>query len=81
MASDLLEILRTRKSTTDTRLKQLAQRLDQVHSLVNDYACVYATGSVGRGEASTFSDLDVFIKSYLMKKASGTLSAAVAEED
>jgi len=26
-------------------------------------------------------DIDVFIKSYLMKKASGTLGQAVVEED
>jgi hypothetical protein len=61
MASDPLEILRTRKSTTDNRLKQMTERLGPARPHVSDYACVYATGSVGRGEASTFSDLDVFI--------------------
>ena len=32
-------------------------------ALIGDAACVYATGSVGRGEASEHSDLDVFVVS------------------
>jgi predicted nucleotidyltransferase len=49
-----------RKLTTD-RLAELRTSLGDASTLRVANACVYATGSFARGEASEFSDLDLFI--------------------
>ncbi len=49
------------------------------YQMVKDHRTKEQVGDVNR--VLNEGDLDVFIKSYLMKKASGTLSAATAEED
>jgi hypothetical protein len=53
--------LESRRSFTAQRLNDLRGRLVEAEARVGDKARVYATGSFGRGEASTHSDLDLFI--------------------
>ena len=55
------ELLDRRRSQTDERIKELRAELQDAEKLVADRACVYMTGSFGRGEAGELSDLDVFI--------------------
>ena len=50
-----------RRTQTQTRLETLRGGLKAAEALANGKACVYATGSFGRGEASSYSDLDLFI--------------------
>ncbi len=49
------------------------------YQMVKDHRTKEQVGDVNR--VLNEGDLDVFIKSFLMKKASGTLSAATADED
>lgn len=55
------ELLATRRDSSSRRLRALRGRLTAASDLVADRACVYVTGSFGRGEASPYSDLDAFI--------------------
>jgi predicted nucleotidyltransferase len=55
------EILDRRRSETNERIEELRKRLGHAENLVANAACVYVTGSFGRGEAGDFSDLDLFI--------------------
>jgi len=50
-----------RKSQTEKRIKGLQEQLRSAEKIVAGKACVYATGSYGRCEASNYSDLDLFI--------------------
>ena len=50
-----------RRAQTGARTKELRSLLDAAAKIAQGKACVYATGSFGRREASAFSDLDVFI--------------------
>jgi predicted nucleotidyltransferase len=50
-----------RRRETESRFLALQQDLQATERLAGDVACVYATGSFGRGEASSHSDLDLFI--------------------
>lgn len=50
-----------RRERTNSRIQSLKATLTNADSLVAGKACVYATGSFGRGEAGDFSDLDLFI--------------------
>jgi len=49
-----------RRSKTAERIQELRARLS-AGAFATGKACVYMTGSFGRGEASKFSDLDLFI--------------------
>jgi len=53
--------LADRRAQTAGRLHELTSRLQAAESFAAGKACVYATGSFGRGEASAHSDLDLFI--------------------
>jgi predicted nucleotidyltransferase len=53
--------LADRRTDTKARLLKLREDLDQAEERCSGKACVYATGSFGRGEASAHSDLDLFI--------------------
>jgi predicted nucleotidyltransferase len=55
------EILKRRRTETASRIEELRSRLQEAEKLLANKACVYVTGSFGRGEAGTFSDLDLFI--------------------
>lgn len=53
--------LADRRSQTTARIAKLQERLRDAEALAEGKACVYATGSFGRCEASQHSDLDLFI--------------------
>jgi predicted nucleotidyltransferase len=54
-------IIENRRTETDSRLRQIKELLEEAANLASGKGCVYVTGSFGRGEASCFSDLDLFI--------------------
>jgi predicted nucleotidyltransferase len=60
---DLPDKLAERRAYSHDRLRSLVARLEArgADPLTGTTACVYATGSVARGEASPHSDLDLFI--------------------
>lgn len=53
--------LAERRQQTNRRISQLCDELKEAAVLADGKACVYATGSFGRCEASPYSDLDLFI--------------------
>jgi len=53
--------LANRRAETQVRIAQLRERLSDADLIARGKACVYATGSFGRCEASSHSDLDLFI--------------------
>ena len=53
--------LARRRAETEARIGQLRNELTAAEARAEGKACVYATGSFGRVEASRHSDLDVFI--------------------
>jgi predicted nucleotidyltransferase len=53
--------LKARRAETASRIEQLRKALAQTEKFIATKACVYVTGSFGRGESSAFSDLDLFI--------------------
>lgn len=55
------DVLERRRSLSSKRLNDLQQHLEKTITLVRRKACVYATGSFARGDASQHSDLDLFI--------------------
>jgi predicted nucleotidyltransferase len=55
------DLLVQRRTRTTERIEELKNKLTNAANLCADKACIYATGSFGRGEASQYSDLDVFI--------------------
>ncbi|HWN57226.1 MAG TPA: nucleotidyltransferase domain-containing protein [Methylomirabilota bacterium] len=55
------KVLEDRRDETKSRFKQLQNELRAADQLAANKACVYATGSFGRDEASKHSDLDLFI--------------------
>lgn len=56
-----MDELERRRSYTNERLAEIRSALEASEATVRGRACVYATGSFGRGEASEYSDLDLFI--------------------
>jgi len=57
----MADTLAGRRADSATRLKEFQEKLKQANEIAKGKACVYVTGSFGRSEASTFSDLDLFI--------------------
>jgi predicted nucleotidyltransferase len=55
------EVLAARRTETQSRLAKLQTHLQDAAHRAEGRACVYITGSFGRGEASKYSDLDLFI--------------------
>ena len=53
--------LPARRLQTKERIGEIRSELGPAAKLADGKACVYATGSYGRAEASKFSDLDLFI--------------------
>src|SRR5579872_966342 len=53
--------LANRRASTTARIADLYGRLKSTEVLAQGKACVFATGSFGRREASPHSDLDLFI--------------------
>lgn len=56
-----MEELQKRRSDTAARISSLRKELGSAEKALKGKACVYATGSFGRGEAGAHSDLDLFI--------------------
>jgi hypothetical protein len=54
-------LLADRRKETKARINTLQEQLQAAEVLVTSKACAYATGSFGRLEASSHSDLDLFI--------------------
>lgn len=50
-----------RRQQSEIRLSAIKASLTDAERIADSKACVYATGSFGRGEASAYSDLDLFI--------------------
>ena len=57
----LVGVLHERRRQTKDRLGIIRRKLKSSEKIAAGKACVYATGSFGRGEASSYSDLDLFI--------------------
>ena len=57
----MADLIKQRRQETDSRLSKINALLTEAAKLAEGKGCVYATGSFGRGEASQFSDLDLFI--------------------
>jgi predicted nucleotidyltransferase len=62
------KIIEGRRQFSDERFERLQGALVQTPEICADKACVYATGSFGRREASPHSDLDLFIVSLSSEK-------------
>lgn len=57
------QLLEERRRQAAERITKLQAELKEAEELCKGKACAYITGSVARGEASTHSDLDLFIVS------------------
>ena len=57
----MAELISRRRGETESRLSKIQDLLVDAAKFADGKACVYVTGSFGRGEASAFSDLDLFI--------------------
>jgi len=57
------KVIDGRRQFSDERFQLLRNSLDKAEEICGDKACVYATGSFGRREASKYSDIDLFIVS------------------
>lgn len=53
--------LTTRRDFTQKKTELLREKLKDADAIASGKACVYATGSYGRGDAGPHSDLDIFI--------------------
>ncbi len=70
-----MSLLEDRRFATSDRLSKITQLLKDGDWRMPDFACVYATGSFGRGEAGILSDLDLFIVSNPRKESSENASS------
>ena len=73
--------LDNRRSGTASRVDQLRSQLRAAEELADGKACVYATGSFGRGEASLYSDLDLFIVGKTATTATGSSESLLKRLD
>lgn len=62
------KVIDGRRQFSDDRFEQLQASLEKAPEICADRACIYATGSFGRREASSHSDLDLFIASLSYEK-------------
>jgi len=65
------ELVRRREYSAE-KMNQLQRQLQTAKTLAEGKACVYATGSFGRGEAGEHSDLDIFIVGGSSKEKDGS---------
>jgi predicted nucleotidyltransferase len=56
-----MDFLKNRQRFVNSRLDEIKKELEKASKLAEGKACVYLIGSYGRGEASEYSDLDLFI--------------------
>jgi len=62
------KVIDGRRQFSSERFEQLQTSLGRANEICANNACVYATGSFGRREASKHSDLDLFIVSFSDEK-------------
>jgi len=62
------KVIDGRRDFSDERFEKLRESLTEAPEICADKACIYATGSFGRREASPHSDLDLFIVSLSYEK-------------
>lgn len=72
--------LEQRVQFTNSRLDKLKSSLQKAEGIATGRACVYATGSYGRGEACKHSDLDIFLVSPEHHAADGRLRLSRLDE-
>ncbi len=83
------DLLSDRRTNTSNRINKLQAELAESEKRCQGKACVYATGSYGRGEASEYSDLDLFIvgqssedpKTHSKKRLLGRLDEILLKAD
>jgi predicted nucleotidyltransferase len=73
------ELLNKRRDDAAARMKHLRAQLKASEDRCAGKACVYITGSFARGEASTHSDLDLFIVSKNKENSSDGLLSRLDE--
>lgn len=56
-----MEEIKNRKKYTISKINEIKKLLKETENLIKGKACIYVTGSFGRDEASSQSDLDLFI--------------------
>jgi predicted nucleotidyltransferase len=56
-------VINARRIHSNSKFQELQKSLVDAPGICENKACVYATGSFGRGEASIHSDIDLFIVS------------------
>lgn len=69
------ELLNERRNSTSKRILELRGLLPDAEVACAGKACIYATGSFGRGEAHKHSDLDLFIVGKSEEEGGRRLSA------
>ena len=67
----MANILAERRAASADRLRAFQEKLSKATEICEGKACVYVTGSFGRGDASEYSDLDLFIVGRTRVDASG----------
>ncbi|MCE6949485.1 nucleotidyltransferase domain-containing protein [Cereibacter sphaeroides] len=73
--------LSTRRTQAGQKLQLLREKLGSAESILGDKACVYATGSYGRLEAGSQSDLDLFIVTKVNEEAGEPTSNQLSNLD
>jgi predicted nucleotidyltransferase len=72
-----LKYIEERREKTRERLNLLQSELGVLENILGDKACVYSTGSFGRLEAGSNSDLDLFIVTKTSKLTDGEVETTV----
>ena len=73
--------LNKRRAFSHDRLDKFRSELSESEGLALGKACVYATGSFGRGEGCSHSDLDVFIAAKVCNDSGGQNSSMLNRLD
>ena len=76
MGRSVTEYFEKRREETRKRFDDLRAKLKEAEKVFKDRACVYVTGSFGREEASSHSDLDLFIVGRTIDPLPGQEQAA-----
>jgi predicted nucleotidyltransferase len=67
----MTDTLVERRNASANRLREFQEQLTKATEICSGKACVYVTGSFGRGDASPHSDIDLFIAGNSHRDASG----------
>lgn len=66
-------LIEHRRAETNNRFSEIQSLLKNSAKIADGKGCIYVTGSFGRGEASQFSDLDLFILGRSLKDGTRAL--------